>query len=189
MKLVQARQPEQWRKIYVLYLEAFPRYERKPFIFIRHMQKSRIADVWCIEEKGEFVGFASTMSNGDLVLLDYFAIESAKRGRGLGQRALRLLQRRYKDKKFFLEIESVYEKVDNLAERKRRKQFYLSNGMTETKMMAKVFKTKMEVLSYQCKVDFNEYHSVYRNVYGTRGARNVQRVAYPKTVGKTNGKR
>ncbi len=84
---------------------------------------------------------------------------------------------RYKNRKFFLEIESVYEKCENREQRKHRKQFYLKNGMTEMKIMVNLFGTNMEVLGYQCKLDFETYRSVYEYAYGKGILKNVKKKA------------
>lgn len=180
MRFRQARTLNDWKKIKTLYLEAFPAYERKPLGLIWLTQKRGLSHVWCIEEAGVFVGLAITINVKDLVLLDYFAIDKSRRGGGLGTKSLRMLQRHYAGKKFFLEIESVYEKVDNLEERKRRKAFYLSNGMEEMKVMVNLFGTNMELLGYDCQVDFARYCSVYECAFGKRIARNVQKRRYPR---------
>lgn len=60
-------------------------------------------------KEGEFLGLAITMHYQELVLLDYFGIDSGCRGTGVGGQALRELQRRYAGKEFLLEIESAME--------------------------------------------------------------------------------
>lgn len=176
MKFRQARTLSDWKRIRTLYLEAFPKYERKPLGLIWLTQRRGLSHVWCIEEAGVFVGLAITLNVKDLVLLDYFAIDKKRRGGGLGTKSLRMLQKHYKGKRFFLEIESVYEKASNLAERKRRKAFYLANGMTEMNVLVNLFGTNMELLGDGCKVDFKSYYSVYEKAFGKAIAQNVKEV-------------
>jgi len=171
MKLRDVNSFKQWRKIYQLYRRAFPRCERKPFWLIWRTKRRGQTDVWYLEDEKGFVGFAATVNSKDLVLLDYFAIDNGKRGCGNGSKALQLLQKQYADKRLFLEIESVYEDSDNPEERKRRKQFYLSNGMTEMQVKVQLFGVNMELLGYNCKVDFASYYSVYMDVYGKKISR------------------
>lgn len=179
MKLTNVTKLSQWRKIYFLYKKSFPSYERKPFLLIWRTYRKRHADVWIITQEGAFAGFAITMNAKDLILLDYFAIAEEKRGNGLGSDALKSLQERYRGKRLFLEIESVYAEADNIAERHRRKQFYLNNGMTEQKVMVSCFGTEMELLGYDCIVSFAEYHSVYLHNYGKRVAAHLVEQIYP----------
>lgn len=179
MELIKAKKLSQWRKIRNLYKSAFPEYERKPLLLVWLAQKKGNADIWIIESNNDFVGLAITMNSQDLVLLDYFAIDEKKRGNGLGSKALKKLQSYYNGRRFFLEIETVYTSAENLAERKRRKKFYLSNGMSELKIMAKVFKTDMELLGYNCSLDFDEYRSIYLSSYGKWAAENITPLDYP----------
>lgn len=179
MKLIKAKKLSQWLKIHRLYKSAFPDYERKPFLLIMLTSRKGRADVWEIQDNGKFSGLAVTMNVKDMVLLDYFAIAEEKRSRGIGGKALRTLQKYYSGRRFFLEIESVYTDAGNLDERLRRKRFYLKNGMTELNIMSKVFKTEMEVLGYNCKLNFDEYRSVYYHAYGERAAGNITKLDYP----------
>ncbi len=181
MELVQATKISQWQNIYRLYKSAFPKCERKPFPLIWLIHKKGNADVWVLEANGGFAGFAITLNLGDLVLLDYFAVADAHRSKGYGSQALRQLQERYRDRRFFLEIESVYHVSENLPERRRRKRFYLRNGMTEMRVMADVFGTPMELLGYGCRVEFGEYQSLYRKSFGKWALRHLTALPYPET--------
>lgn len=178
-KLVKVKKISQWLKIRSLYKSAFPRYERKPFSLIIGLHKKGSADVWVIETEDGFSGFAITMNSRDLVLLDYFAVSEKKRGCGIGSEALKKLQKLYSGRRLFLEIESIYAEAENIPERKRRKQFYLSNGMTEMRVMADVFGTHMELLGYDCSVSFKDYLSVYTDNIGKWAAERLKKVPYP----------
>ena len=179
MKLIKATKKAHFKEIHRLYESAFPDYEKKPFWLIRIKNKQGRADVWYLEEEGRFIGLGITMSSPELVLLDYFAIDEKVRGMGFGSKALKALQEQYADRHFFLEIESIYDECDNVEQRKRRKQFYLRNGMTEMRMMANLFGTNMEVLGHDCKLDFATYRSIYKYAYGNRVMKNVKEVPYP----------
>ena len=173
MKLKKATTLKDWKKIRKLYMSAFPACERKPLSVIRYKQHKKAADVWVVEDEGEFVGLAITMNGLDLVLLDYFAIDDFKRGKGYGSKALKLLQETYADYRFFLEIERTDVEAENIEERKRRKSFYLQNGMMELKVHAVLFGVEMELLGYQCKVSFEEYRNLYVSNYGNLARKNV----------------
>jgi len=166
MKLRTVVTETEWRMIETLYMAAFPENERKPFQMIREKQRQRVTDVWMIEENNVFSGFAITMNGEDLVLLDYFAICEEKRGQGLGGRSLRALQEQYQGKRFFLEVESLKVSADNMEERRRRKQFYLNNGMKELGVYAKLFGVEFELLGHECEVSFEDYFSLYDSIYG-----------------------
>lgn len=171
MRLREVANEAEWRVLETLYEAAFPENERKPFEMIREKNRQGVTDVWVIEEAEEFSGLAVTMNGEDLVLLDYFAICEEKRGRGLGGRSLRALQEQYRGKRFFLEVESLKVAADNMEERRRRKQFYLNNGMKELGVYAKLFGVEFELLGYGGDVDFRAYFSLYDKIYGEYASR------------------
>lgn len=166
----------QWLKIYRLYQSAFPNNEKKPFSMIRSMCKKGKSDVWYFEEGGRFVGLVITINGPDKVLLDYLAVEKKHRGKGFGSGMLRQMREQYAGKGVFLEIETVTEEAENYEERKRRKSFYLSNGMTELKVHVELFGVEMELLGYDCTLTFEEYHAFYRDNYNAWAAEHVKRV-------------
>ena len=167
----------EWARIYRLYQAAFPSCEKKPFSMIREKHREKQTDVWVIEEAGEFSGLAITMNSGDLVLLDYFAICAEKRGKSLGGASLRVLFEKYKGKRFFLEVESLAVPADNQEERRRRKQFYLNNGMRELGVCARLFGVEFELLGYECEVSFQEYFALYDDIYGSYASRFLEEMS------------
>ena len=173
MKLRLIASHSEWRKLTQLYKTAFPRYERKPLWIVRMKHRKGEADIWVIDHEGEFAGMAITVNELDMVLLDYFAISENKRSGGLGSRALKLLQEKYKDKRFFLEIECEDDKASNAAERVRRKAFYIRNGMSEIGVKANVYTVDMELLGYNCNVTFGDYEKLYHASYGNWIAGNI----------------
>lgn len=164
MRLQQTDTKALYQEMEQLYLEAFPEYERKPFRLMQRTQAKGKSDIWSLMDGDTFVGMAITMHDGDLVLLDYFAIKPEIRGGGYGAKALQLLYDQYKGKKFFLEIESTKVACDNLKQRESRKGFYLRNGLQETGVGALLFGTEMEILS-NADLTFAEYRRVYERIY------------------------
>ncbi|MGN0375983.1 MAG: GNAT family N-acetyltransferase [Butyrivibrio sp.] len=176
MQLIQASKKTQYNKIHSLYKKSFPLCEKKPFSSITKRQKLNKVDIWYIEDKGEFVGLAITMKSKDMVLLDYFAIDTSMRSEGYGSKALKMLQDYYRDCRFFLEIESVYENAANQQLRERRKAFYLKNNMTEMNIKVNLFGTDMEILGYGCNFTYEEYLHVYEEVYGKRKSDKIKKL-------------
>ncbi len=164
----------QWIKIYRLYQSAFPRCEKKPFSMIRSMKKKGKSDVWYCEEDGRFAGLVITINGPDKILLDYLAVAKKRRGQGFGSKILLQMRKQYEGKGVFLEIEQVTETAENYEERKRRKQFYISNGMREMKVYVKLFGVDMELLGFDCSLTFEEYHDFYRDNYNEWAAEHVK---------------
>lgn len=163
-------------RILALYLAAFPRSERKPFGTILRMAREGRADLWTIRQEGRFAGFAATVNSPDLVLLDYFAVRKSLRGRGVGTEALRLLDQAYGNRGFFVEIESTFGEAENLAQRQKRKQFYVNGGLQPMGTEAMVFRVRMELLGVRCHLDFQKYRDFYRDHYSSWAAQHIREV-------------
>ena len=164
-----------WCKIYRLYQTAFPANEKKPFSMIRSMCKKGKSDVWYCVENGKFAGLVITINGPDKILLDYLAVAKNRRGQGIGSLILKKMREQYAGKGVFLEIEIVDEAAENYEERKRRKQFYLSNGMTPMNVFVELFGVDMELLGFDCYLSFEEYHDFYRYNYSAWAAEHVKR--------------
>lgn len=161
MKLVKIKSLNSLGEIKKLYKEAFPKIEQKPFFLLTFNQWRGINSIMAIEDKGEFCGLAITTEMDDRVLLMYFAIAKDKRGTGCGSQALQLLLEKYKNKKFYLEIESTNVKASNMEQRLKRKSFYIKNGLSVLDFQVNLFGTPMEVLSNGCHLSFDEYKELY----------------------------
>lgn len=167
-----------WLQLYRLYLSAFPASERKPFSIIAKMYREGRTDVWRICLQDRMVGMATTIQGGGLVLLDYFAVDGRFRGQGIGSRALQMLLQRYAHAGLFVEIESTLESGPDLAQRLRRKQFYLRGGMLPLDVEAEVFGVNMELLGSRCKLNFEDYRGFYREHYNPWAAEHILEVTY-----------
>ena len=174
MKVRKAKTPVQWIRIYRLYQSAFPRSEKKPFSVILDMWKKQKSDVWYCEQDGKFAGLVITINGTDKILLDYLAVSAKMQGCGIGSKLLHAMRRLYAGKGIFLEIEAVKENVENYEERKRRKKFYLSNGMKELNVYVELFGVAMELLGYDCSLTFEEYREFYRNNYNEWAASHIR---------------
>lgn len=176
IKYSQAKGFLRWAKIRRLYRKAFPRSERKPLSIIKSMQKSGKSDVWFFEKNGKFVGFAATINGDKIILLDYLAIDVNCRGMGIGSEVLKMLHRQYAGKGVFAEIELADDNAAASDYRRKRKQFYISNGMNELNVYAKVFGVDMELMGWDCRLDFNAYRSFYRDYYSEFAAKNIAEI-------------
>lgn len=173
LKLNKPRGLHRWAQVYLLYLQAFPRAERKPFWMILKIQRRGTTDIWCLERQGSFEGIAITINGPELILLDYFAVRKVSRGQGIGSAALDLLREAYRGKGFFLEIESTLEAASNLQQRLKRKRFYLSCGLEELGARAKLFGVDMELLGNNCSLDYDTYKTFYRDNYNSWAADHI----------------
>jgi len=164
----------EWARIYRLYQAAFPSCEKKPFSMIRTMCKKGKSDVWYCTDDGKFAGLVITINGPDKILLDYLAVAKNRRGQGIGSKMLKKMREQYSGKGVFLEIEIVDETAENYEERKRRKQFYLSNNMTPMNVFVELFGVDMELLGFDCQISFDEYQDFYRENYNAWAADHVK---------------
>lgn len=174
MEMKKPRTLLQWLRIRRCYLEAFPAGERKPFSVIVKMARQGRGDVLYWVEKGEFIAFATAIHGDGLVLLDYFAVDKGRRGRGFGTRALKQLQSLYADRGLFVEIERVCQEAPNARQRERRKEFYIQCGMAPLGVQAEVFGVEMELLGSRCAMTFDGYHSFYRDYNSPWAAEHIK---------------
>lgn len=166
---------EQWADIYKLYRKAFPASEKKPFSMIVKMYRKGASHVWRFTRNGKFAGLIITINGEKHILLDYLAVEEAQRGSGIGTEILQLMRQHYTGKGVFLEIESVYEDCDNRQQRLRRKHFYEKCGMTSMEVFVWLFGVKMELMGFDCRLTFEEYHAFYRDNYNQWAASHIQK--------------
>ena len=166
--------PLDWLRIRILYQRAFPRYERKPFKIIRRMQREGRTDVWLAERDGRFAGLAATINGGKTILLDYFAVERRLRGQGVGSAFLQALLDKYAGLGLFVEIEAA-DRDDPTGEKRRRKAFYLRNGLSDMHVVAILFGVRMELLGRGCTLDFDGYRAFYHDHYSAWAAEHVVR--------------
>ncbi len=165
---------KQWAEVYTLYQKAFPASEKKPFSMILKMHRKGKTDIWRFERNGKFAGIIITINGPETILLDYLAVDESQRGTGIGSEILQLMRKQYGDKGVFLEIESVYEEADNLADRIRRKHFYEKCGMESMGVFVWLFGVKMELMSFGCKLTYEQYHDFYRDNYNQWAADHIR---------------
>lgn len=153
-------------KIEKLYITAFPKIERKPFdLILEKCNNGSMQIISILNDSNDFLGFAIMILHADMVLLDYFAVTPESRGQNVGSSALKLLFEEFKNKRFILEIENTEAECENLEERKRRKSFYIKNGMSVMPFKVNLIGVEMEVLTHNCEVSYEEYYSIYENTF------------------------
>ncbi|MCM1330530.1 MAG: GNAT family N-acetyltransferase [Ruminococcus sp.] len=120
---------EDYGKICRLYKRAFPEDERAPIALLTLKAGRENVDFWGLYSNGRWIGLAYAISEGTATYLFYLALTERSRGKGLGSKALQTLIMHYEGKRLFLALEQLDENAPNSEERKRRRQFYLKNGL------------------------------------------------------------
>lgn len=174
MYIEKASEKNDIKSIKALYLEAFPREERKPFWLMMKKAKTGEMEILAIKDGAEFLGLMITIPRENAVLLDYFAVESEKRCGGIGKRALTLLYEHYFKKTLVIEIETPNESAPNNTERIRRNAFYHRCGFMEVGVDISLFGVEMKLLTLGGSIGFDEYILFYSEVFGKRIINNIK---------------
>ncbi|MCH5194761.1 MAG: GNAT family N-acetyltransferase [Oscillospiraceae bacterium] len=159
-------------KISRLYRTAFPADERAPMTVLTYKSGRDNVDFWGLYANDEWIGLAYAISENDLTYLFYLALAEDVRGKGLGSRALQALLRYYEGSRFYIALEQLDPSAENIEERKRRRQFYLKNGLKPIKRTIREASVVYDVMSTG-NVEPEEYNTMMRNYLGKRVGRLV----------------
>lgn len=149
-----------------LYMEAFPKAERKPMNQIIKVCQNGYGRIIPILMDDEFVGMFITLdSDGDnTLLIDYFAIKSDYRGLSLGSKAIELLNK-MENKTIIIEIEPCINEANNLLQRQKRKKFYENLGFKQTDINISWFGVDLELMSLNKTINFNHYMDLLTSIF------------------------
>lgn len=165
MEIVNAAK-HQWNDIKDIYMEAFPKQERKPSFAVRHSVKTGKAKLLTAVEDGALLGFIMAIPYGGTVLVDYLAVSDKIRSRGTGSRLLQEVCKRFTRKTIVLLIEKPDACAENNAQRIARRRFYLKNGFTSSNIFITGHSGNMEILNYGRMVSVPEYMDLQRYALG-----------------------
>lgn len=161
-----AEKTEYKEEVIDLYENAFPDVEKKSFDWMMKLAQEGKMEIKAITEDNEFVGLIILMVTDTTALVDYFAIAEEKRCGGYGGKTIRAIAQYYGKKKLILEIEKEDPDASNAIDRKRRKMFYLKNGLKETGLFVNIYYTDFELLTLDGKLTFEEYVSFLKTILG-----------------------
>ena len=155
-------------QLYDLYDKAFPEQEKKPLQVMEQLVADGKMEMLALVDEDEFAGLAINLIDEEQnrALLDYYAIAPEKRNGGYGSKGLEVLLERFKNYKYIFEIETQNEKAENAEERKRRKAFYLRNGLKETGLFVNVYDTDFELLTPDGECGFSLSGSMFFCISG-----------------------
>ena len=120
-------------KIEKLYIESFPENERFSFKMMINNEKGHY-ETFGFYKDGAFCGFAILLNSLDISHIIYFATLPEMRGKGLGAKALAAIGRIKKGRRIIVDIEKEVPGLEDNEIRRRRKNFYLRNGYSETEV-------------------------------------------------------
>lgn len=159
---IQLINSNQWDSIESIYMEAFPKHERKPFRSIQKSVNKKRAQLFVATEANEVLGFILCFIKDNLVLVDYLAVNQNIRGKGTGSKLIQYIKDIYTNHKIVLLIEQVVESASNYTQRIARKKFYLTNGFNSSSLFIDGSSGVMEILNYGSKISGKEFLSIYK---------------------------
>ncbi len=160
MKLTKVSKSE-WKDIKDIYVEAFPKEERKPFYMLKHSVRKGKSEIFVAKENNLLLGFIAITPYNDIVMVDYLAVSSKIRSSGTGSKILQKIFDYYENSKIILLIERLDEKAHNSQQRIARKRFYLKNGFMSSEIFINGVSGNMEVLCWGGNISADEYISVH----------------------------
>ena len=157
----------QWKEVKSIYMEAFPKRERKPFFVLKHSVKRGKARVFTASDENGLLGFAVAIPYQNMVMVDYLAVSSKIRSKGTGSRLMEEVCARFPDKKIVLLIERLNDAADNREQRIARRRFYLKNGFTSSDIFITGASGEMEIMNFGEKVSEEAYIDLQKYALGT----------------------
>ena len=119
-----------------LYESSFPKDERLSYDELIKALDLMDIDYTAYYDGDKFIALTIVSRLPRYNIGNYFAVKKELRGKGLGQKVLRILLDKYKTgNPFIIDVESTLEEgASNLEIRKRRHDFYVRNGLRDTGM-------------------------------------------------------
>lgn len=155
-----------WKEIREIYMEAFPKAERKPFSAVRHSVNKGKAQILTAMENGRVLGFVVVIPYKNMVMVDYLAVSSKIRSRGTGSKILQEVCGRFSDQKIVLLIERLDDTAENKEQRIARRRFYFKNGFTSSDIYIAGRSGDMEILNFGGTVSKQEYMDLQQYALG-----------------------
>ena len=159
-------QDAQWDQVKAIYMEAFPKAERKPIFLLRRAARKGKSDLYLALDRETVAGFIAVIPYRDMVMVEYLAVSNQIRSKGTGSKLLAEVCRRYAKHRILLMIEQIDENADNAEQRIARKRFYLKNGFEPSDFVALGVSGPMEVLCFGGQISGDEFVELQKHTLG-----------------------
>lgn len=156
----------QWSDVKSIYMEAFPKAERKPFFLLKRAAQKEKSEIWVASENGVVAGFIVLIPYRDMVLVEYLAVSNMTRSKGTGSKILGEICMQYEDKRILLLIEEIDGAANNQEQRIARKRFYLKNGFEPSGIFIQGVSGNMEILCHGGSISGDEFIAVQTHALG-----------------------
>ena len=165
MEILNANQ-KPWKEIKEIYMEAFPKAERKPFFTVRRSVNKGKSLLLTAMENEVLQGFVMAIPYKNMVMVDYLAVSSKIRSRGTGSKMMQEICRYFPGEKIVLLIERLDDTAENKDQRIARRRFYFKNGFTSSNIYITGRIGNMEILNFGGTVSKQEYMDLQQHALG-----------------------
>ena len=165
MEILNANQ-KPWKEIKEIYMEAFPKAERKPFFTVRRSVNKGKSLLLTAMENEVLQGFVMAIPYKNMVMVDYLAVSSKIRSRGTGSKMMQEICRYFPGEKIVLLIERLDDTAENKDQRIARRKFYFKNGFTSSNIYITGRSGNMEILNFGGTVSKQEYMDLQQHALG-----------------------
>lgn len=149
-KVLKSRKKKEIKRIYEA---SFPKEERMPFVLMLCMSGMKSTEFLAFYDADKLCGFVYMAVLGRQNFIMFFAVDENLRSKGYGSSILSWIQHRYPDNTIMVSIEPCREGLPDLAQKLRRKKFYMANGYQETGYEMKLGGQEQEILMYNGNFD------------------------------------
>ena len=119
-------------KVKKLYLSAFPKNERFPFVGLLAMALQKRVNLQAVYDHDDFIGLIFWTYAEKIIYIGYLAVDPVWRGKGYGSQTLNLMKQHHSNQEIVLDIEPVIKTAKNYSQRINRLLFYKHNGFKLT---------------------------------------------------------
>lgn len=131
--------------------EDFPESELRPYSNMKYLMDLGAYRCFACREEGEIAAYALFAVSGGAALLDYYAVDADRRGRGVGSRflsGLKDVSEQFGAPYVIIEAESVEsaKTPEQVEERRRRLRFYSHCGCRATEVYSFLFGVEYQIL-------------------------------------------
>ena len=165
MEILNANQ-KPWKEIKEIYMEAFPKAERKPFFTVRRSVNKGKSLLLTAMENEVLQGFVMAIPYKNMVMVDYLDVSSKIRSRGTGSKMMQEICRYFPGEKIVLLIERLDDTAENKDQRIARRRFYFKNGFTSSNIYITGRSGNMEILNFGGTVSNQEYMDLQQHALG-----------------------
>ena len=160
------RRTSDFEKFKPLYHSAFPAYEQVPVWILFRKAKSENILFYSVYDNETWIGFVYLIIDGDLLFLQYFAVDDNVRSKGYGGAILSKLKADFSEYRIFFAIEMPDEKAENNEQRIKRKEFYEKHGFREAGYIIEQPNVTFEILLHGDSIVVDDAYKLMKKLWG-----------------------